>query len=136
MMGPLVATMFVTASGVELSSMLTPLTNVGQVLLGCALGSRFSQAFLRDAPRFVIVAIASILLMMLLSTIIAIAVGTVTGTFVPSMVLAMAPGGIAEMSITARTLQLGVAIVTAAHVTRVLIIVALTQRIYRWLHSR
>jgi membrane AbrB-like protein len=136
LMGPLLATMALTASGVELSSMNPVLTNAGQVLLGCALGARFSKSFLRDAPRFVTVVVASIFLMMVLSTLIAVAVGTLSGTFVPSMVLAMAPGGIAEMSITARTLQLGVALVTAAHVTRVLVIVGLTQQIYKLLARR
>ncbi len=136
LMGPLLATMVLTASGVELSSMNTILTNAGQVLLGCALGARFSKSFLRDAPRFVMVVIISIFMMMVLSTLIAVLLGKLTGTFVPSMVLAMAPGGIAEMSITARTLQLGVALVTAAHVTRVLVIVGLTQQIYRLLSRK
>jgi membrane AbrB-like protein len=133
LMGPLLATMVLTASGVELSSMNLTLTNMGQVLLGCALGARFSKSFLQDAPRFVLVVVASIFLMMLLSTLIGVALGMLTGTFVPSMVLAMAPGGIAEMSITARTLQLAVALVTAAHVTRVLVIVGLTQQIFRFM---
>ncbi len=130
MMGPLVTTIVVTALGVELSSMNALLTNAAQVLLGCSLGSRFSQAFLREAPRFVAVVIGSIMLTMLMSILLAVLLGYLTGIYLPSMVLAMAPGGIAEMSITARTLQLGVALVTAAHVTRVLIIVAMTQRIY------
>ncbi len=136
MMGPLLMTILLTALGVELSSMSSPLTNGGQVLLGCALGARFSQTFLREAPRFVVLVIGSIFLMMLLSTVIALGMGQLAGTFLPSMVLAMAPGGIAEMSITAKTLQLGVALVTAAHVTRVVVIIALTESIYRWLSVR
>jgi uncharacterized protein len=131
MMGPLLMTILVTSLGVELSSMNSLLTNGGQVLLGCALGARFSRTFLREAPRFVAVVIATIFLMMLLSTLIALGMGQLAGIFLPSMVLAMAPGGIAEMSITAKTLQLGVALVTAAHVTRVVIIIAFTESIYR-----
>jgi membrane AbrB-like protein len=131
MMGPLLITILLTSVGIELSSMTSLLTNGGQVLLGCALGARFSRTFLREAPRFVAVVIGSIFLMMLLSTAIAIGMGQLAGIFLPSMVLAMAPGGIAEMSITAKTLQLGVALVTAAHVTRVVIIIALTESIYR-----
>ena len=131
MMGPLLMTILVTSSGVELSSMSSLLTNGGQVLLGCALGARFSRTFLREAPRFVAVVIATIFLMMVLSTLIALGMGQLAGIFLPSMVLAMAPGGIAEMSITAKTLQLGVALVTAAHVTRVVIIIAFTESVYR-----
>ena len=140
MMGPLLATIAVTASGIQLSSIPGWLTNVGQVLLGCALGARFSRDFLSTAPRFVSVTIATIFLMMLLSTAMAWGLSWAAGIFWPSMVLACAPGGIAEMSITARTLQLGVALVTAAHVTRVVIIVSTTLPLYqallRWRAGR
>ena len=66
------------------------------------------------------------LLMISLSAAMGWGLAQFTGIFVPTMLLAAAPGGIAEMSITARALQLGVALVTAAHVTRVLIIVTLS----------
>ena len=133
MMGPLMATIVSTAAGLQFSSMSGLLTNGGQVLLGCALGARFSRRFLKDAPRFVAVAILCILLMMLLSAAMAWALAIAAGIFVPSMILAAAPGGIAEMSITARTLKLGVALVTAAHVTRVLIILTLALPAYQLL---
>jgi len=133
MMGPLVATIAVTALGIELSSMSGGLTNAGQVLLGCALGARFSRRFLSDAPRFVAVVVLCIFLMMLMSAAMALGLARMTGIFVPTMLLAAAPGGIAEMSITARTLQLGVALVTAAHVTRVLVIVSSTLPAYHLL---
>jgi membrane AbrB-like protein len=133
MMGPLVATIVTTASGFEFSSMSGLLTNCGQVLLGCALGTRFSRQFLSDAPRFVAVLLLCICLMMLLSAAMAWGLATAAGIYVPTMILAAAPGGIAEMSITARTLQLGVALVTAAHVTRVLLIVTLSLPAYQLL---
>ena len=135
MMGPLIATIVTTASGLTFSSMSGLLTNCGQVLLGCALGTRFSREFLRGAPRFVAVVLLCICLMMLLSALMAWALASASGIYVPSMILAAAPGGIAEMSITARTLQLGVALVTAAHVTRVLIILTLALPVYRLLRT-
>jgi uncharacterized membrane protein AbrB (regulator of aidB expression) len=46
-------------------------------------------------------------------------------------VLATAPGGIAEMCITAKVLQLGVPLVTAAHVTRVVVLITTTGPTYR-----
>jgi membrane AbrB-like protein len=133
MMGPLIATIMATAIGVEFSSMSGALTNVGQVLLGCALGARFSREFVREAPRFVAAIVVTIILMIVMSSLLGWTLAKAAGIFVPSMILATAPGGIAEMSITARTLQLGVALVTAAHVTRVLVIVSLTLPIYRFL---
>ena len=134
MMGPLATTIVVTAAGLQLSSMAGILTNVGQVLLGCALGTRFAPTFLKGAPRFMVALIVSIYLMMALAALLAWCLASVSGLYVPSMILATAPGGIAEMSITARTLQLGVALVTAAHVTRVLLILSFTLPIYKQLH--
>ena len=133
MMGPLATTIVFTALGMQLSSMAPILTNAGQVLLGCALGSRFAPTFLKGAPRFMAALLASIYLMMAMSGLLAWALASLSGLYVPSMILATAPGGIAEMSITARTLQLGVALVTAAHVTRVLLILSFTLPIYRLL---
>ena len=46
-------------------------------------------------------------------------------------ILATTPGGIAEMCITAKVLQLGVPLVTAAHVTRVIVLVTTTGSLFR-----
>ena len=54
-----------------------------------------------------------------------------SGAYLGSGLLAAAPGGIAEMSITARVLRIGVAFVTAAHVVRYLIVVLLTIPVFR-----
>ena len=60
--------------------------------------------------------VLSIVLMLSLSAALAWGLSIAGGIF-PSMILATAPGGIAEMSTTARALRLGVALVIAAHVT-------------------
>ena len=52
------------------------------------------------------------------------------------MILATSPGGIAEMSLTAKQLRLGVPIVTVFHVTRVVTLVLTCGLVYRWLASR
>jgi uncharacterized membrane protein AbrB (regulator of aidB expression) len=53
----------------------------------------------------------------------------------PTLVLAMAPGGIAEMCITAKVLQLGVPLVTAAQVARVLVLISTTGPGFRLLRA-
>jgi membrane AbrB-like protein len=131
MIGPLLATIAITASGVETSSMPTPLSNAGQVLLACALGSRFQQSFVRHAPRFVAALIPSVLLTLALAGLLALLLSWVSGVYLGTMLLACSPGGIAEMSITAKVLKIGVPLVTAAHVTRFVIVVLLTVPMYR-----
>jgi len=131
MMGSLIATIGVTVSGAELSSVPTPLVNVAQVLLGCNLGSRFERSFLASAPRFVLAVIPAVALTLGAAVLVGWGLAAGAGVYLGSGVLAAAPGGIAEMSITAKVLRIGVAFVTAAHVVRYLIVVLLTVPLFR-----
>jgi membrane AbrB-like protein len=131
MIGPLLATIAITASGIETSSMPTPVSNAGQVLLACALGARFQQSFVRHAPRFVAALIPSVLLTIALAGLLALLLSWISGLYIGTMLLACSPGGIAEMSITAKVLKIGVPLVTAAHVTRFVIVVLLTVPMYK-----
>ena len=58
-----------------------------------------------------------------LSFVVALVIAKVTGLSIPTMVLAAGPGGFSEMCITAKILQLGVPLVTAFQVTRLVIVV-------------
>ena len=131
MLGPLLLTIGVTANGIAFSSMPTWLVNAAQVLLGAVMGSRFDRGFLRRAPRFV----ASLFPSVAVTLVLALAVGALlakgSGTYLGNGLLAAAPGGIAEMSITAKVLKLGVAFVTAAHVVRYIVVVLLTVPVFK-----
>ena len=76
--------------------------------------------------------LASILISIALAAALGVALAWFTGLPAASLMLAIAPGGIAEMCITAKVLQLGVPLVTAAHVTRVLVLINATAPIYRF----
>jgi uncharacterized membrane protein AbrB (regulator of aidB expression) len=52
-----------------------------------------------------------------------------------TLLLGTSPGGIAEMSITAKVLQLGVPVVTAFHVTRLAAVLVLAEPVYRWFYQ-
>ena len=131
MFGPLLAAIALTANEVQLSSVPSVAANAGQLLLGCALGSRFERQFLRGVARYVVAVVASIAIAIGCAAVFGAALAWLVGLPTPSMVLATAPGGIAEMCITAQVLQLGVPLVTAAHVTRVLVLITTTAPIYR-----
>lgn len=129
--GPLAATIALTVNDIQLSSLPTALTNAAQMLLGCALGARFERRSLESAPRYVTAVLVSVVVAIVVAAGIAWAVARAAGLPVPSMILAMAPGGIAEMCITAKVLQLGVPLVTAAHVMRVLVLIVTTAPAFR-----
>ena len=139
MFGPLLVAIALTANEVQLSSIPVWLTNIGQLLLGCALASRFEREFLRGLGRYAGAVLASIVLAMLLAAVFGAGLAWVSGLPMASLILATAPGGIAEMCITAKVLQLGVPLVTAAHVTRVLLLINATAPLYwaaRYLAAR
>jgi uncharacterized membrane protein AbrB (regulator of aidB expression) len=71
--------------------------------------------------------------MLLLAGGFALALAGYTGIHPGTAILASSPGGIAEMSLTARVLHLGVPIVTAFHVTRMVTVVLTIGPLYRLL---
>ncbi|MCB1954619.1 MAG: AbrB family transcriptional regulator [Rhodocyclaceae bacterium] len=119
-LGPLLGVGVLTAAGLPLSALPHWLVNGGQLLIGVALGCRFSPGFFRRAPRFMAAALMSALLAIVIGTLLALLFAWQGGLSPASMALAAAPGGVAEMSVTARELQLGVPLVTACHVLRVI----------------
>jgi uncharacterized membrane protein AbrB (regulator of aidB expression) len=63
----------------------------------------------------------------------ALALAHLAGLHWATAVLATSPGGIAEMALTARVLNLGVPVVTAFHVTRMVVVVLAIGPVYRML---
>lgn len=131
MMGPLAVAMGLTATGVEWSALPQWVVVAGQVLIGASLGTRFGPGFFSRAPRLLAVAGGATVLAMALSVGFAGALALVSGLPWPTLVLATSPGGIAEMTLTAKTLQLGVPVVTAFHVVRSIVMLSTMAAVYR-----
>lgn len=136
MFGPLAIVASLTISEVQLSSLPTNLSSAAQVLLGCALGARFERRSMQSAARYVWGVLASVAVTIAAAAACAWAIANAWGLPGPTLVLAMAPGGIAEMCITAKVLQLGVPLVTAAQVARVLVLLTTTGPGFRFLRGR
>ena len=139
-LGSLAVAIPLTALEIDLSSLPPVVSNAGQCLLGCALGSRFQPDFLRGAHRFVGAVTLTVLLSIVLSAAFGVVLAWATQLHPATLVLGNAPGGIAEMCITAKVLQLGVPLVTAFHVTRVVVLLLATplvfERARRWYRER
>ena len=130
-LGPLAVAVPLTALDVSLSSVPTLVSNGAQLLLGCALGARFERDFLRGAPRFVAGVTLSVLFSIALAGAFGIALAYAAQQNAATLILALAPGGIAEMAITAKVLQLGVPLVTACHVLRLVVLLLCTAPLFR-----
>jgi uncharacterized protein len=135
-LGSLAVAIPLTALEIDLSSMPQVASNLGQCLLGCALGSRFQRDFLHGAHRFVGAVLVSVLLAMGLSALFGAGMAYAAGLHPATLVLGTAPGGIAEMCITAKVLRLGVPLVTAFHVARVVVILLATVPVFARVRRR
>jgi len=135
-LGSLAVAIPLTAAQIDLSAMPQLMSNAGQCLLGCALGSRFQRDFLQGAHRFVGAVLISVLLAMALSAVFGAGLAYASGLHPATLVLGTAPGGIAEMCITAKVLQLGVPLVTTFHVTRLVILLLTTVPLFARVQRR
>lgn len=121
-LGPLLSVGLITAFNFSLSALPGWVVSGGQLLIGCSLGTRFSPEFFKAAPHFMLVAAGLALLGLLLAFLLAVLLYTLSGQQLGTLALATAPGGVAEMCITAKVLQLGVPLITACHVLRVVVL--------------
>lgn len=130
-MGALLVTMLITLAGHRLSAIPPALSAAAQLVIGVSLGVRFTPAFVHTAPRWLgSVAVAS-LFMMAICAGFAWVISQLTGLHPATLVLGTSPGGIAEMSITAKVLRLGVPMVTAFQVCRLVAVLVLAEPVFR-----
>lgn len=132
MLGPLFVSITITVSGINLSAMPVTLSNAGQLLLGCALGARFEPDFVHGVMKYVLGVLGSTVLALALFALMGLALSYWSGIPLPTLILATAPGGIGEMGITAKVLQLGVPLVTAFHVTRLVFLMTAVVPFFRF----
>ncbi|MBR8652643.1 AbrB family transcriptional regulator [Achromobacter sp. Marseille-Q0513] len=135
-LGSMSVAMALTLSGVELSALPDYVPKIGQLFIGWSLGDRYRPDFFRAAPRF----IAAVAVFTVIALAMAFGLGALLSLWsaapVPTLILGTTPGGIAEMAITAKVLQLGVPVVTAFHVTRMVFVVLVTGPMYKFLARR
>jgi membrane AbrB-like protein len=134
MLGSLAGALLLTASGHLASALPNWVSPLGQLLIGISLGGRFGPGFFNRAPRFLVIVGGVTLLGLAGSAALAALIGWVVEIPLATLVLATAPGGIAEMCLTAQALQLGVPVVTAFHATRVVTLLLVVQG--GWKRSR
>lgn len=130
-LGSLLVSLGLSASGIEWTAMPGWLSAAAQLSIGIALGTRFTPAFLHTAPRWLLAVAAGTLAMIAASAGYSWLVAQAAGLVPASVLLGNSPGGIAEMCITAKVLDLGVPLVTGFHVVRYVIVLVLTGPIWR-----
>ena len=130
-MGAMLVSMAVTMAGLHLSAVPQAVVNAAQLVIGVSLGVRFRAEFLHTAPRWLAsVAVGTFGLMGICAAFAAV-LAWATGLPWVTLLLGTSPGGITEMAITAKVLQLGVPVVTAFQVCRLIAVLMLVGPMYR-----
>ena len=135
-MGALCASMAVSLAGVFWSAVPTELVNAAQLFIGTSLGVGFRREFLHTAPRWLTSVGLGTAAMLGLSALFGWGMATLVGQHPATLILGTSPGGIAEMAITAKVLQLGVPVVTAFQVCRLVAVLVLVAPLFDWLERK
>lgn len=130
-MGAMLVSMALTMAGVGLSAVPQGLVNAAQLVIGVSLGVRFRADFLHTAPRWLASVAVGTLALMGVCALFAALLAWATGLPWVTLLLGTSPGGITEMAITAKVLQLGVPVVTAFQVCRLIAVLMLVDPLYR-----
>ncbi|WP_156034096.1 AbrB family transcriptional regulator [Bosea sp. 117] len=107
------------------------LIDAAQVVLGASLGIRLTRDFLLRSWRLLVASAISTLTMSAALAALALVVAWLSGLPAAAVILGMAPGGMPEMSLTARALDAPVALVLGFHLVRVILSNLLIEPIWR-----
>lgn len=113
-----------------------PLVALAQVALGASIGCRFAGTSLREIGGRLLIGGATTLLMLSLVTLAANLLASPMGVPAALLVLALSPGGVAEMGLISLALGADAAFVTTHHAIRILIIVLAAPPLFRLIRNR
>ncbi|GAA6187786.1 AbrB family transcriptional regulator [Litorivita sp. NS0012-18] len=103
------------------------LISITQLIIGVSLGTRFVGMQLRAFFKALWLALINILATMVIAMAMGLLLHQLVGERVEAVVLAFAPGGLAEMSLVALSLHISVVYVTAHHVLRIILSVSVAK---------
>jgi uncharacterized protein len=122
-LGPLFGAGLLAAAQVPVGAVPEWMVRTGQLCIGLSLGTRFTPGFLHTAPRFMAAVAACTATALGLAALFGLVLAKFGSLHPATALLATSPGGIAEMALTARALQVDVPVVTAFHVCRMVVLV-------------
>lgn len=121
MFGPCVLVIALSAFGVLPSGVPGWMVDMAQVGMGMSLGARISRRFLLASRPLALASALNTLALSALLALLGLGLGWLAGLPPAAAVLGMAPGGMPEMTITAKALEVGVPLVLGFHLVRTLL---------------
>lgn len=135
MVVPLILSAIVHGTGMTQLPPPSWLVAITQVVIGCVAGSRFAGVQWHEVRTSVVQGLAWTAIMLMAALAAAVLCSTFVDASVPALLLAFAPGGIAEMTIVAFAMGIEVAFVVCCHVLRSIFLITAAPALYRKLHK-
>jgi hypothetical protein len=132
--GPMLVTAAIHIAGITAAKPPYELVFIAQVVVGSSVGARFTDIPLQQVFRTIAASVGSTMVMLGFTLIAAAVLAPLTGMQWTPIVLAFAPGGLAEMSVIALSLGIETAFVATHHVARIAMIVIGAPLIFRSRH--
>ncbi|MEQ8393777.1 AbrB family transcriptional regulator [Thalassobaculum sp.] len=131
LIGPMLLSAGIHVAGVTQATPPSLLVAIAQVVMGTGIGCRFAGTAVRDIAKVVGVSVGSTVILLVLGVLFGFALEQITDVPWFVLVLAYAPGGLAEMSLVALALGRDVAFVATHHIFRIGFIVILAPLAFR-----
>lgn len=131
MFGPCLMNIALAATDALPSGVPGTLVSLAQICMGATLGARLTRTFLLSSRGLLQASVISSGVLILLLTALAVLLAWGSGLPWPAVVLGMAPGGMPEMSLTAKALELAVPLVLGFHLIRSLLANVLVKPLYK-----
>lgn len=136
LVGPMVLSALVHGAGLTHSRPPVWLIAAAQVIVGSMVGARFDGVAPRTVGHAIALAIPATAVLLGLAVLFGEAVDRTLGIPFSAALLAFAPGGLAEMSLIALSLDVDAAYVSSHHIVRIFIIVLIAPPLFRLLSRR
>lgn len=133
---PMLITATLQLGGLTTAAVPTELVIIAQVVLGAAIGGRFSGLDLREIFNALAHSCGYISLALAITLVTALTLAHLTPVSLWAGIIGFAPGGLAEMSLVALGMGLNVGFVVTIHISRILVVVLAGPVIYRLLERR
>lgn len=133
LVGPMVLSAIVHAAGITHSRPPIWLVAAAQLIVGAMVGTRFDGVSPRMVGKSVLLAAFATAVLLALAAAFGQAVESTLGIPFSAALLAFSPGGLAEMSLIALSLQVDAAYVSSHHIVRIFIIVLAAPIVFRLL---
>lgn len=130
LVGPMIVSAAIHLAGFTSAPPPGEAVAVAQVVLGTAIGCRFAGTRARTVGHALVLAVGALVILLAVAIAFAVALHAATGLPFDALVLAYAPGGLAEMTLIALATGIDPAFVSTHHTVRIALVVLFAPALY------